>query len=78
VRLDPAPDFLECGSGFSQNVTDLPPWWAVSLIPLTIKKVYFIVEYLSKDEAIYKKALTHGSGAQMELFGKKDQRSKIS
>jgi hypothetical protein len=39
-------------------------WSAVSLTPLTTKKV----EYLRKYEAICKKALTRVSGAQMELF----------
>jgi hypothetical protein len=38
------------------------------------QKVDFIVEY----EAICKKALTHVSGAQMELFDEKNQMSKIS
>jgi hypothetical protein len=46
----------------------------VSLAALTTKKVDFIVEY----EAICKKALTHVSGAQMELFDEKNQMSKIS
>jgi hypothetical protein len=41
------------------------------LTPLTTKKVNFIVEYLTEDEDIRIKALTHGSGAQMELFMKK-------
>jgi hypothetical protein len=53
-------------------------WSAVSLTPLTTKKVYFIVEYLCEYEAICKKALTRVSGAQMELFDEKNQRSKIS
>jgi hypothetical protein len=38
----------------------------------------FIVEYLCEYEAICKKALTRISGAQMELFDEKNQRSKIS
>jgi hypothetical protein len=45
---------------------------------LTTKKVDFIVEYLREYEAIYKKALTRVSGAQMELFDEKNRRSKIS
>jgi hypothetical protein len=51
---------------------------AVSLTLLTTKKVDFIVEYLCEYEAICKKALTRESGAQMELFDEKNQRSKIS
>jgi hypothetical protein len=43
----------------------------VSLTPLTTKKVDFIVEYLCKNVAICKKALTRVSGAQMELFDEK-------
>jgi hypothetical protein len=35
------------------------------------QKVDFIFEYLCKYEAICKKALTHGSGAQIELFDEK-------
>jgi hypothetical protein len=42
------------------------------------KKIDFIVEYFREYEAIYKKALARGSGAQMELFDEKNQRSKIS
>jgi hypothetical protein len=38
----------------------------------------FIVEYLREYEAICKKALTRVSGAQMELFYEKNQKSKIS
>jgi hypothetical protein len=53
-------------------------WSAVSLTPLTTKKVEFIVEYLRKYKAICKKALTCVSGAQLELFDEKNQRSKIS
>jgi hypothetical protein len=41
------------------------------------KKVDFIVKYLCKYEAMCKKALTRVSGAQMELFDEKNQRSKI-
>jgi hypothetical protein len=41
------------------------------MIPLTTKKIDFIVEYLREYEAICKKALTHGSRAQMELFDEK-------
>jgi hypothetical protein len=40
--------------------------------------VDFIVEYLREYETICKKALTRGSRAQMELFDKKNRRSKIS
>jgi hypothetical protein len=72
LRSDPEPDFLDCGSGSSQNVTDLPPWWAVSTTPLTTKKGDFIVKYLNEEEAIRKKALTHGSEAQMELSDEKN------
>jgi hypothetical protein len=50
----------------------------VSLTLLTTKKVYFIVKYLCEYKAICKKALTCVSGAQMELFDEKNQRSKIS
>jgi hypothetical protein len=50
----------------------------VSLTPLTTKKVNFIVEYFHEYEAICIKALTHVSGAQMELFDEKNQRLKIS
>jgi hypothetical protein len=50
----------------------------VSLTLLTTKKVDFIVEYLREYEAICKQALTHLSGAQMELFDEKNQRSIIS
>jgi hypothetical protein len=53
-------------------------WSAVSLTPLPTKKVDLIVEYLCEFEAICKKALTSVSGAQMELFDEKNQRSKIS
>jgi hypothetical protein len=42
------------------------------------KKVDFLVEYLREYEAICKKALTRGSGAQMEFFDGKNRRSKIS
>jgi hypothetical protein len=35
LRLDPSLHYFECGSGSTQNVTDLQPWWAVSLTPLT-------------------------------------------
>jgi hypothetical protein len=35
------------------------------------KKIDFIVEYLREYKAIYKKALTRGSRAQMELFEEK-------
>jgi hypothetical protein len=42
------------------------------------KKIDFIVEYLREFEAICKKALARGSGAQMELFDEKNRRSKIS
>jgi hypothetical protein len=35
------------------------------------KKIDFIVKYLREYEAICKKALTHGSRAQMELFDEK-------
>jgi hypothetical protein len=35
------------------------------------RKVEFIVEYLREYEAISKKALTRGSGAQMEFFDEK-------
>jgi hypothetical protein len=42
------------------------------------KKIDFIVEYLRKFEAICKKALARGSGAQMELFDEKNRRLKIS
>jgi hypothetical protein len=44
------------------------------MTPLTgvkAKKVNCIVEYLCKYEAICKKALTHGSGAKVELFDEK-------
>jgi hypothetical protein len=54
---------------------DLPPW---SVVLLTTTKMDFIVEYLCKYEAIYKKALTCGSRAQMELFDERNRRSKIS
>jgi hypothetical protein len=37
----------------------------------------FIVEYLRKFEAMFKKALTCVSGAKEELFDEKNQRSKI-
>jgi hypothetical protein len=50
----------------------------VSTTPLTTKKVDFNVEYFREYEAICKKALTRVSGAQMELFDEKNQRSKIS
>jgi hypothetical protein len=40
--------------------------------------VDFLVEYLCEYEAICKKTLTCGPGAQMELFDEKNQRSKIS
>jgi hypothetical protein len=53
-------------------------WSAVSLTPMTTKKVDFLVEYLREYEAICKKTLTLGSGAQMELFDEKNRRSKIS
>jgi hypothetical protein len=49
----------------------------VSLTSLTTKKVDFIVEYLREYKAICKKALTGVSGAQMELYDEKNQRSKI-
>jgi hypothetical protein len=45
---------------------------------LTTKKVEVIVKYLREYEAINIKALTRGSGAQMELFDAKNWRSKIS
>jgi hypothetical protein len=61
----------------NQNLGSLL-WSAVSLTPLTTKKVNFQVEYLREYEAICKKALTRVSGAQMELFDEKNQRSKIS
>jgi hypothetical protein len=48
------------------------------MTPLNTKKVDFIVEYLREYEAICKKALTHVSGAQMELLDEKNQRGKIS
>jgi hypothetical protein len=48
-----------------------------SLLWSMAKKVNFIVEYLWEYEAICKKALTRVSGAQMELFDEKNQRSKI-
>jgi hypothetical protein len=48
------------------------------MTPLTTEKVDFIVEHLREYEAICKKALTRVSWAQMELFEKKNQRSKIS
>jgi hypothetical protein len=41
-------------------------WSAVSLTPLTNKKVDFLVEYLREYEAICRR-----SGAQMELFDEK-------
>jgi hypothetical protein len=41
---------------------------------LTTKKVDFTVKYLREYEAICKKALTHVSDAQMELFYEKNQR----
>jgi hypothetical protein len=41
-------------------------------------KIDFIVEYLREFEAICKKVLAPGSGAQMELFDEKIRRSKIS
>jgi hypothetical protein len=53
-------------------------WSVVLLTPLTIKKVDFIVIYLREYEAICKKALTCVSGAQMEFFDEKNERSKIS
>jgi hypothetical protein len=48
-------------------------WSAVSLTPLTTKKVNFIVKYLCEYEAKCKKALTRGSGAQIELFDEKPE-----
>jgi hypothetical protein len=42
------------------------------------KKFDLIVEYLREYKAICKKALTHGSRAQIELFDEKNRRSKIS
>jgi hypothetical protein len=53
-------------------------WSAVSLTPLTTKKVDFIVKYLREYEAIYKKALTHVSGAQMKFFDEKTRGRKGS
>jgi hypothetical protein len=50
----------------------------IDIATLTTKKVDFIVEYLREYEVICKKALTRVSGAQMELFDEKNQRSKIS
>jgi hypothetical protein len=92
LRSDAAPDFSECGSVSSQNVIDIPPWWAVlitpvgigvidtahhwsavSLIPLTTN---FKVEYLREHKAICKKALTHLTEAQMELFDAKSRGQK--
>jgi hypothetical protein len=35
------------------------------------KSVEFIVKYLGEFESIFKKALTRGSGAQLELFNEK-------
>jgi hypothetical protein len=52
-------------------------WLAVSLTTLTTKTVDFLVEYLSEYKAICKKALTRGSGAQLEMFDEKNWRSKI-
>jgi hypothetical protein len=43
----------------------------MTLTALTTKKVNFKVECLCKYEAICKKALAQGSGAQMELFDEK-------
>jgi hypothetical protein len=48
------------------------------MTPLTTKKVEFLVEYLREYEVICKKALTRVSGAKMELFDEKNQKSKIS
>jgi hypothetical protein len=80
LRLDPAPDFSECGSGSNQKVPDLdlPPWPSGVIDTAGHKKFNFIVEYLCEYVAIRKKALTRGSRAQMELFDEKNRRSKIS
>jgi hypothetical protein len=38
---------------------------------VTTKKVDFNIEYLCQYEAIFKKALIRGSGAQIDLFDEK-------
>jgi hypothetical protein len=48
-------------------------WSAVSLIPLNTNLIF---EYLREYKAICKKALTRGTGAQMELFDAKNQSQK--
>jgi hypothetical protein len=43
-------------------------WLSVSLTPIYHQKSRLLNEYLSDYEAIYKKDLTNGTGAQTELF----------
>jgi hypothetical protein len=53
-------------------------WLAVSLTPLTTKNADLKVEYLGEIELIIETALTRGSGAQVDLYDEKSQRSRIS